>query len=125
MLSVRCRTEAADLDLSLMSGGGTRGPWLDSRVREQAIGFSLDHRVALAAQPFQRGPVQDRDVSAAVVDHPEPLQLADRRSHAFTADAEHVGDEFMGHRQFAGRQAVQRHEQPAARLLVDRVPPPA
>jgi hypothetical protein len=62
VLSVRCRTEAADLDLSLMSGGGTRGPLLDSRVREQAIGFSLDHRVALATQPFQRGSVQDRNV---------------------------------------------------------------
>jgi hypothetical protein len=57
------------------------------RTGQQAIGFSLDHRITLTTQLFQLGSVQHCDLPAAVLDHAEILQFASRFGDAFTADA--------------------------------------
>ena len=57
----------------------------------------------------------------AVFDHTELLQLAGGFGDTLTADAKHVGDQFLRHGQLVRGQAVERQQQPAAQLLVHRV----
>jgi len=89
----------------------------------EPVRLFLDDLIALATQLLELRPVQDRDLSSRVADDPEFLQLARGFRDAFTADSEHVGNEFLGHDQAVGRQAVEGEQQPAAQLLVDRVMP--
>jgi len=94
---------------------------LTSFIQIRAIDFILDHGITLAAQLLKPGPVQHGDVPVAVFDHPEFLQLTGGLADAFAAHAQHVGDQFLGHGQCVARQAVQRQQQPAAQLLVNRM----
>src|SRR6185312_11220027 len=63
---------------------------------QQAVGFLLDHGIALAAELFQARPVQHCNVSTLIGDHTELLQLAGGLGDAFAAHAEHVSDELLG-----------------------------
>src|ERR1700687_697449 len=91
------------------------------RLRQQAVSFFLDHGVTLTPQLPQPWPVQHRNMSAVVMNDAELLHFPGRFGDALTTHAEHVSDQFLGHRQFVGRQAVQGQQQPTAQLLVYRV----
>jgi len=64
-------------------------------------------------------------VPAVIIDYTEFLQLAGRFGNAFTPHTEHVGNQFLGHGQLVIPQAIQRQQEPAAQLLIDRVVPVA
>ena len=53
-------------------------------ARQQAIGFLLDHGIALATQFFQLGPVQYGNLPAGVADDTELIQLAGCFGNTFT-----------------------------------------
>ena len=74
---------------------------------QQPVCLGLDYQVALAAEPFQAGPVQYRDLPSAVLDDALALQFSGRFGDAFAAHAEHVGDQFLGHGQVIAVQAIQ------------------
>jgi hypothetical protein len=75
---------------------------LKRRTRQEAIGFLSHHGITLATQLFQLGAVQYRDVPTRVADYAELVQLASGFGDAFTAHAEHVGDELLRHDQLIG-----------------------
>jgi len=58
---------------------------LSARIRQQTIRLFPDHGIALTTKLFQLGPVEDRDLAAAIGNRPELLQLAGGFGHAFTA----------------------------------------
>jgi hypothetical protein len=62
---------------------------LSNWVRQKPIRFFPDHRVTLATQLFQPWPVQHRNMSAVVVNDPEPLHFPSRFGDALTTHAEH------------------------------------
>jgi hypothetical protein len=70
-------------------------------VQQQTICFCLDHRVALAAPRFnaRRRPIKHHDVTATVVNQ-GLLKLPAAFGHTLAAHTEHVGDQFLRHRQF-------------------------
>ena len=70
--------------------------------RQEAIAFFLHHRITLATQLFQLWPVEYRDLPTDVTDDTELVQLAGGFGDPFTAHAEHVGDELLGHGQVVG-----------------------
>src|SRR5882762_5177133 len=96
---------------------------LKHRARQEAIALFPDHGITLATQLFQPWPVQHRDLPADIADNTELVQFAGGFGDPFTAHAEHVGDELLGHGQLVGWQAIEREQQPAAQLLVHRVMP--
>jgi hypothetical protein len=61
-------------------------------MRQQAIGFCLDHGVTLATRLFQLSPVHYRDTPPVAVDDTEFLLLTGRFGDALTSHAEHVSD---------------------------------
>lgn len=65
--------------------------------------------------------IDHRDASSAVANHAQFLQFANGIGNAFTAHTEHGRNQFLRGHQFCTRQAVQRQQQPAAQLLIDRV----
>jgi hypothetical protein len=89
--------------------------------RQQSAALVLDDGVTLATQPLEFGAIEHADVSAFVFDNPESVQFSGGFGHALAAHPEHVGDEFLGHVHLVTGQTVQRHEQPAAQLLVNGV----
>src|SRR5471032_1026303 len=92
-----------------------------AHIRQQTAKFLLDHAITFADMAFQPGPVLHGDMAAPVTDEAARLQAASRLRHAFAAHAQHIGDQFLRHGQFAVRQAVHGQQQPAAQLLLDRV----
>ena len=68
-----------------------------------AVDFTFDHDVTLAAQFLEFGSVQNRYVPAFIFDRSELLQLAGGLGDAFTTHAQHVGDQFMGNVQAVAR----------------------
>ena len=72
-------------------------------MREQAIGFFLQHGITLARELFQARPVEYRDLPVSVRDHIQLLQFAGRIGDAFTPDAQYVTDELLGHDQLVRR----------------------
>ena len=87
----------------------------------QAVGFLFDDGITFATELFEQRPVEHRDLSAVVLDNTEVLQLASGLGHTLAAYPKHVGDQLLGHNQAIARQPVQRQQQSAAQLLVDRV----
>src|ERR1700680_2294434 len=75
---------------------------LKHRWRQETIALFLNHGITLATQLFQPRPVQYRDLSTDVADNTELVQLAGGFGDAFTAHAEHIGDELLGHGQLVG-----------------------
>jgi hypothetical protein len=75
-------------------------------VRQQSIGLCLDHLVALTTSRFEAGPIQYRDTPAAVSNQTSVLQLAGRFSDVFATNAQHVGDQFLRHRELVGWQTI-------------------
>ena len=70
--------------------------------RQEAIAFLLDHGITLATQLFQLWPVQYRDLPTDVADNTELVQFTGGFGDPFSAHAEHVGDELLGHDQLVG-----------------------
>jgi hypothetical protein len=68
-------------------------------------------------------PIEHGDVAAPVADEAGALQFPGDLRNAFAAYPEHAGDQFMRHDQLFARQAIKRQQQPAAKLLLDRVVP--
>src|SRR5579859_1469772 len=92
----------------------TSGP---DQTGQKPIEFLLHDLVALAGLLFEARSIQHGDMTAAVPDQAQGLQLAGRVGHAFAAYTEHVGDQLLRHRQLIRRQPVEAQEQPAAQLL--------
>jgi hypothetical protein len=70
-------TLRADVRLNALGAGFTKraGRIAAGDIREQAIEFRLDDRVALAYGLFQSGPVKDFNAAAAVADESGALQI--------------------------------------------------
>jgi len=51
----------------------------------QALGFFLDHRIALATQLLKLGPVEHGDLTARIFNYAQPKQPASGLCDAFTA----------------------------------------
>jgi hypothetical protein len=49
------------------------------------------------------------------------MELAGRFGHTAARDAEHVGDELLGHQDLVRLEAIEAEEKPAAELLIDGV----
>jgi hypothetical protein len=92
----------------------TAGRWV-----EQAVALALHHRIAFAAALFQPVAVEDPDHAAPVLDDARLLQPAGCLGHPFAANAEHVGDQLLGHGERLVLQSIQGQQQPAAQLLID------
>ena len=71
-------------------------------LSEQPIELVFDHPVTLADSPFQLLAVDDLHVSANVTNSSAILQAAGSHGHAFAANAQHVGYQFLGHNQLVG-----------------------
>jgi hypothetical protein len=90
-----------------------------SHIGQQSVYFLLDHGVAFACVGLQSGPIKHFDVATAVTDQARALQFPGRFCNAFSAHAEHAGDQFLRHDQLVRRQSIERQQQPAAQLLLD------
>ena len=90
-------------------------------LRQETVVLLLDHRVALATAPLKARPVEHGDVSADVLDKARPLQFGCDFGNPLPANAEHVGDEFLGHDELVALQSIQAQEEPSAKLLIYRV----
>ena len=75
-------------------------------ARGQAVGLVLDHGVTFAAEGLKPRPVNHGDMAAMVFDDPQVLQFASCFGNTLTANTQHVGDEFLGHRQMVVRKAI-------------------
>lgn len=94
-------------------------------VRQETVELLLDHRITFAGPRFQAQAIEHLDAATTIFDQPSVLQIAGRLGHAFTAHAQHVGDQLLRHHQLVTDQAIQAQQQPAAQLLVERMVPPA
>jgi hypothetical protein len=74
-----------------------RNPSATGPRRQQSVVFALDDGVALTGPSFQTLAIEDRDVPPGILDETGFLQLQSGLGHAFSANPEHVGDEFLGH----------------------------
>src|SRR4030095_8412930 len=81
-------------------------------VRQQAVCLSLHHFVAFAHATLETRAVKDGDAAASVLDEVSPWRFPRRFRHALAPHAEHVGNEFLCHRQFAARQPVEAQQEP-------------
>ena len=75
--------------------------------RKESIEFSLDNLVALTCSCFDAGTVKDGDRASAIPNQARVLQLASSISDALAAYAEHVGNQFLRHREIIGMKAIQ------------------
>src|SRR6185437_15137044 len=87
------------------------------QIRKQAVVFLLHDRVALARALFDSLAIQHGDVSARIADEAGLLQLERAFGHAFTAHAEHVGDQLLGHHELVSLQPIEAEQEPATQLL--------
>src|SRR3546814_4177092 len=78
--------------------------WL-LHIRQQALYLGLDHAITLARAQRQLGAVEHGDVPAPIADATGLLQIAGGLGNAFTAYAEHGGDQLLRHYQFAARRS--------------------
>src|SRR6266851_1924100 len=94
-LSGRYRTQALSAADHGAKGKGS-GELLDD-VGQETIELRLDHLVALTGPRLQTRAIEHRDPASPVTDQPDVLQLPGGFGDAFTAYAQHVGDQFLGH----------------------------
>lgn len=83
--------------------------------------LALSIRPASQILIFQANPVEYSNMPMAVADQARGLELQGGLGHAGAPHPEHVGNEFLRHRQLAGGQPVDAQQQPSAQLLVDGV----
>ena len=62
-------------------------------------------------------------MAAPIVDQACFLQISGRLGNSLPPYAEHVGDQFLRHRQLTRAQSVQTQQQPATQLFVQRMMP--
>src|SRR6185369_726942 len=98
-----------------------RGDLAMPHVREQAVQLLLDHRIALASVRLQAGALDHGDVAAAIAYEAGLLQLPGGLGNALPPHPQHAGDQFLGHDEIAAGNPVEREQQPAAKLLLDRM----
>ena len=67
----------------------------------------FDDRIALAYPCFQLTAIEYGNVAAAVMDQSRRLQPSSRLRDAFAAHAQHIGNQFLRHRQLVRGQPVQ------------------
>ena len=87
-----------------------RSPYASTRtgvLRQQAIVFVLDDRVAFAGALRESRPVEDGDAATPIVDEPGLVQVPSRHGDPLASNAHHVGYQFLRHVQLIGVQAVQ------------------
>src|SRR6202158_5835276 len=96
---------------------------LRNDVGQETIELRLDHLVALTGPRLQAWAIEHGDPASLVTDQPSALQLPGGFGGAFTAHAQHVGDQFLGHGELVRLQTIETQQQPAAQLLVDRMMP--
>ena len=113
----RYRTQALSAADQGAKGKGS-GVLLDD-VGQETIELRLDDLVALTGARLQARAVEHRDLASPVTDQPGVLQLPGSFGDAFTAHAQHVGDQFLGHGEFVRLQSIEAQQQPPAQLLID------
>ena len=74
---------------------------LPGDVRKEPVELRLDDLVALARPCFQSRAIEHRNLASALTNQPRILQLACSLGDAFAANAQHVCDQFLRHRDFA------------------------
>src|SRR6202790_3165297 len=119
--SGRYRTQA--LSAADHGAKGKRFGELRDDVGQETIELRLDHLVALARPRLQTRAIEHGDPASLVTDQPSALQLPGGFGDAFTAHAQHIGDQFLGHGELVRLQTIQTQQQPPAQLLVDRMMP--
>src|SRR6266508_1467616 len=77
-------------------GGMMPAPGLS---RQQTVVFTFDDRIALANPCFEPRAIEHFDVAASIVDQARFLQISGRLHNPLPPYAEHVGDQFLRHRQ--------------------------
>jgi len=76
------------------------------RLSQQPIELVFDHAVTFAHSLFEFLAVQDRDAAADVSDRSGILQSTGSNGNAFAANAQHVGNQLLGHDQLIGLHTV-------------------
>jgi hypothetical protein len=66
---------------------------------EQTVILPFDNRIALAGLCFQSGSIEYDNVTAGVLNPPLALQLASGHGDTFASHAQHMGNQFLRHRQ--------------------------
>lgn len=88
---------------------------------QQAVVFRFDDPVALASARLHALAVQDLDSTPRVLNQTLLLQPHRCFAHALSANAQQVGDPFMGQQQFIAGRSVQGQQQEAAESVFDAV----
>jgi hypothetical protein len=88
---------------------------------EQTVVFIIDDFITLADGFFQALPVNYRNSSANVFNQFSLRQFLSRQRNAFAAHTEHIGDKVVRHYQFIRVNPVVDKQQPAAKLLFNRM----
>src|SRR6202521_4792347 len=118
--SGRYRTQA--LSAADHGAKGKRFGELRNDVGQETIELRLDHLVALTRPRLQARAIEHGDSASLRTDQPSALQLPGGFGDAFTAHAQHVGDQFLGHGKFVRLQTIeaeqQRKRQPKAVLTL-------
>jgi hypothetical protein len=104
-------------------GAGKRSRELCTDIGQETIKLRLDDVVALARPRLQTRAIEHCDPASLVTYQPGVLQLPGGFGDAFTAHAEHVGNQFLCHGEFVRCQTIQAQQQLLAQLLVDRMVP--
>ena len=107
-----------DLELVVGLDGNGDGAitWGELKARHPAIAAYVQSRLVLstAVGPCELRPIEHGDFAPRIPDDAQLLESAGRFRHSFAAHTEHVGDEFLCHRQLRPLQPVQAEQQPAA-----------
>ena len=77
--------------------------------------------VALASGRFEAFAINDRDLTATILDQPGAIQFSEGRRDPGTPHAEHRRKEFMRHWYCIRVNAVARHQHPSGAALFNRV----
>lgn len=83
-------------------------------IGQQPFAFPPDNVITLAHTLFESDAVEDLDPAVAVADQTGVLQSQGRLGYTSSPHAEHVGDQFLGHRQLIRIEPVEAEEQPTA-----------
>src|SRR6266511_1115611 len=96
--------------------------WRRARLSgQEAVVDLAGHAVALARRALEALPVDDRDPTPGERDETGLLQDPGGHGHRCPPDPEHLGEEFVRHRELVGSHTIVGQQQPARATLLDGV----
>src|SRR6266511_4454288 len=104
------------------TAAGMPAGWRRARLSgQEAVVDLAGHAVALARRALEALPVDDRDPTPGERDETGLLQDPGGHGHRCPPDPEHLGEEFVRHRELVGSHAIVGQQQPARATLLDGV----